>query len=95
MSLSKEYQDEHLTPKGWVEGTESLDFGGTIVAVPDNCVMTVRHYDETPHVGTHIRWSKVTFRSGDEALVERLLKAHGDGPLRRTERELRNTYKLY
>jgi hypothetical protein len=42
VSLSSEWFYYHLTPRGWVEGTERLDFGaGVERPAPDDRVLTV------------------------------------------------------
>ena len=45
MSASNEYWTWHLTPKGWVEGTEKLDSGTTERPVPDDTVLTLEYHE--------------------------------------------------
>lgn len=48
MSFSKERQDYHLTPKGWIEGTFKGDGigGAQEVEIPPDRVLTISCYDE-------------------------------------------------
>lgn len=82
MSLSNEYFDWHLTPRGWVEGTSGYDFGPVLVKPPSDRVLTVRHHDETPVVYRRIQWVEEIWRSDDERLVEKLVAQHGRVPER-------------
>jgi len=50
MSLSKECQEYHLTPQGWIEGTFNGDAvgGKKEVETPMDRVLTIGCYDEIP-----------------------------------------------
>lgn len=42
MSASDEWEDVHLTPSGWVDGSDKRDFAGvTHRPVPPDAVLTV------------------------------------------------------
>lgn len=45
MSLSNEWFEYHLTPAGWIAGTEKLDSGTRNVPVPTDRVLTVQFHD--------------------------------------------------
>ena len=45
MSASNEYSIWHLTPRGWEEGTEKLDFGTTERPVPPDAVLTLEYHE--------------------------------------------------
>ena len=45
MSASNEWSEYHLTPNGWVEGSEKLDFSRTERPAPADRVLTVRQHD--------------------------------------------------
>lgn len=48
MSLSKEYQEYHLTTKGWVAGSFKADVLGASedLETPSDTVLTIHCYDE-------------------------------------------------
>lgn len=83
MALSKECQEYHLTPHGWVEGSFKGDVlgGSKEVEVPDDRVLTIACYDETPAVfsKTHF-YDRVLWESEDKELVRRLMEKHGNRP---------------
>jgi len=83
MSLSKERQDYHLTPQGWIEGTFKGDaFGGcNEVETPADRVLTIACYDEIPAV--HAKpyfYDEVVWQSADKQLVDRLKARWGERP---------------
>lgn len=49
MSLSNEWTERHLTPAGWVEGTEKLDFSKKEVPPPQDRVLTCVYRDYQSH----------------------------------------------
>ena len=64
MSLSKEHQEYHLTPKGWVEGSFFGDVigGRKILPIPSERLLTVSCYDAlpsafaNPYFYDHVDW---------------------------------------
>ena len=83
MSASDEWQDRHLTPLGWVDGSYRVDGAGTIfVKEPEDRVLTVR-YSEYSGWGSNIhRSDKVKWRHPDEHRVTELLAKYGEAPKR-------------
>ncbi len=84
MSFSKERQEYHLTPRGWIEGTfDGGLLGGGLkeVVPPDDRVLTVECYDEMsssfsqPHFYDRVSWT-----SEDTDKVESLKKKFGSRP---------------
>lgn len=83
MSLSKECQEYHLTPRGWVEGSFQGDAigGANKVETPDDRVLTVACYDELssafskPYFHDQVLW-----QSGDKSLLEQLKTKFGERP---------------
>jgi hypothetical protein len=50
MSMSSEHFEHHLTPAGWVAGSEQLDFGAkTIVPRPADALLTVNEHRKMSH----------------------------------------------
>jgi len=80
---SHEWREWHLTPHGWVAGSEQWDFARPdIVDPPPDRVLT-RSYHERISSGFMEMdlYSEESWRSPDAALVGRLLAQHGDHPL--------------
>jgi hypothetical protein len=83
MSLSKECQEYHLTPRGWVEGFFKGDAlgGSTEVDPPEDRVLTIRCYDELSSVYSKPHfYDRVDWKSEDENLIAQLKKEYGDRP---------------
>lgn len=79
MALSKEWEDEHLTPSGWVSGSYRHDHKREERAVPLGAVLTVRRHVEVAAVGAplHVDVSE-TVLTDDEELVAELRKKFGN-----------------
>jgi hypothetical protein len=58
MALSDEWWEYHLTPQGWVEGSEHLDSSFKKVAAPEGTVLTVRwvEYVSSSYSKAHRAW---------------------------------------
>lgn len=82
MVLSRERFDYHLTDRGWVEGTEQLDFGaGEEKPIPKNRVLTVCVHEEIPSIGAkEQRWCTVVWRDKDRSRLKKLLRKFGRHP---------------
>lgn len=79
MSASSESFTYHLTPGGWVEGSEKLDFGHrTDRPVPSDRVLTVTFYEKLPAYGKMTFSTTVEHESHPDIPV--LLKKHGYSP---------------
>jgi hypothetical protein len=81
MSASDEWQDRHLTPAGWVEGSYRVDGAGiTWADDPADRVPTVRH-SEFSGWGSNIhRSDDVKWEHEDKNLVAELLAKYGEAP---------------
>ena len=81
MSSRDEWQERHLTPRGWVKGSYRVDGSGlTRVEEPHDRVRTVR-YSEFATCGANIhRFHEVRWTHVDENLVTKLLSKFGDAP---------------
>ena len=83
MSLSKEYQDYHLTPRGWEEGTFKADALGASEErdEPVDCVLTIRCYEEISSAYSKPSfYDKVTWESNDISKIQQLKKKYGERP---------------
>lgn len=83
MSLSKEYQEYHLTPRGWTEGSFKGDvLGGSIeLPIPSDRVLTVACYDELPSAFSKPYYhAEVIWQSNNKQLIEKLKAKWSDRP---------------
>lgn len=82
MALSKEWFEHHLTPKGWVTGSEKIDFGGTkLKEPPKDKVLTVRLHERMASAFSKIEeWHTVEWRHDDEQKIKKLTKKFGELP---------------
>jgi hypothetical protein len=82
MSLSHEWTDWHLTPRGWEEGSTEVDFGHvTEKEPPPDRVLTVRFTEKltSPYSKMHT-WHDEKWRSDDANAVKTLLDKFGPPP---------------
>lgn len=79
MSASYEWTEWHLTPAGWVRGSERTDFGREEVEPPSDRVVTVRYIDENSGYKAHQSHSE-EWRSDDDVAVKSLLDQYGPAP---------------
>jgi hypothetical protein len=82
MSLSREWTDWHLTPRGWEAGSQHTDFGKeTNIDPPQDRVLTSRFHEEiSSRFSKPDRSHEETWRSTDEESVDKLLKQFGSPP---------------
>lgn len=82
MAASNEWTEWHLTPRGWVKGSEKDDFKGLIPReTPDDCVMSAKHSEYAGSVHSGIdRKDEVIWKHADAELVDSLLRQHGPAP---------------
>jgi hypothetical protein len=83
LALSNEYREWHLTPDGWVAGTDKHDFGfreGKEVESPANRLLTVKcgvkmsSLFSGPEEYRHELWRA----KGQDQLIADLLEKYGD-----------------
>ena len=82
MAASNEWTEWHLTPHGWVRGSEKDDFKGlTRRDEPDDCVMTAKHSEYAGSVHSRLEKTDETiWKDSDVDLVESLLNQYGPAP---------------
>jgi len=83
MSLSKESQEYHLTPRGWETGTFKGDVIGGFdeVATPKDRALTVVCYDKRSSAYSEPDFhSTLTWESEDKQLVNQLKAKWGERP---------------
>jgi hypothetical protein len=73
MSASNEWSEYHLTPGGWVEGSEKLDFNRSERPAPVDRVLTVRQHDYLSSSFSKLdQWSSIEWHHQDHTLVASL-----------------------
>ena len=82
MSLSKEWTEWHLTPRGWEGGSGCVDFGRTTFKEePSDRVATYRWLEEQPSFPAPMyRGLELVWHSPDKEAIERLKKQFGEAP---------------
>lgn len=82
MSLSSESFEYHLTPRGWVEGSEKLDFGvETPRETPQDRVLTLIRFEKIACFSCEMEVTeKELWRSDDQGLVRVLTRKFGPAP---------------
>jgi hypothetical protein len=83
MSLSKECQEFHLTPKGWVQGSFKGDAlgGSNEVPIPADRVLTIACYDELPYAFEKPHYyDQVIWQSDDKEQIDKLKNKWGEKP---------------
>jgi len=82
MSLTNEWFEYHLTPSGWIDGSEKLDFVGIKeVAIPDDRVLTIRcHEHQSCSFAKAKFWREDVWRSNDSIQVKTLVEKFGVSP---------------
>lgn len=82
MAASNEWTEWHLTPDGWVMGSEKDDFKGlTPRGTPEGCVMTMKHSEYSGSVYSGVdRKDEMLWKHSDAELVDSLLRKHGPAP---------------
>ena len=82
MSASNEWFEYHLTPQGWVDGSEKIDFAGLKKKeIPDDRVLTLRFHEYlSSPFSTIDKWYDEQWRHEDEDLINDLIKQFGEMP---------------
>lgn len=80
MALSNEYMEWHLTPDGWVEGTNKHDFASKEVKPPANRLLTVISGDKMSSSFSPIeKYKREIWRAeGQDQMIADLLKKYGN-----------------
>lgn len=79
MSLSDEWEEVHLTPAGWVDGSYKHDFGRrNDVPVPQDAVLTVLRHVTVGAIGASAKVSeKESPLTNDASLIAELRAKYG------------------
>ncbi len=84
MSLSNEWWEYHLTPGGWLEGSEKLDFAGVKEKpIPPDRVLTLKFRERQSCFYASVeRWYEVVWRHRDRRTTRSLVEEFGNLPER-------------
>jgi len=83
MAASNEWTEWLLTPQGWQQGSEHIDFGpDKIVERPPDCVLVVRYSEFVSSLFSKMDKGQTTLwrAKGQEEQIITLLAKHGDAP---------------
>lgn len=82
MSLSSESFEYHLTPRGWVEGNQKLDFGEELNReTPTDRVLTLIRFEKIAHFSCEMEViEKELWRCEDAGMIRALTRQFGPTP---------------
>jgi hypothetical protein len=81
MSASNEWTEWHLTPNGWIRGTEQEDFRTVERPPPPDRVLTCTYHDFLSSTFSKPdRYVEEDWRSADAVHVQQLLEKYGPCP---------------
>ncbi len=81
MAASNEWTEYHLTPSGWVTGTEKTDFRRDDVDPPQDRVLTIRYVETLNGYGGGSKGHHEVWRSAEDTSVNTLLAKYGQAPM--------------
>ncbi|GAB6142098.1 hypothetical protein JCM14076_28270 [Methylosoma difficile] len=82
MATSKEWKEWHLTPSGWVGGSERTDFAPSVnIEPPNDRVLSCLYKETLPSPYSSLETSaEVTWSSDDKELIKKFIKEFGKCP---------------
>lgn len=81
MSGNREWWEFHLTPKGWVKGSEQLQAGAKERPVPPDRMLTIRQHEHAPsRFAPPQTWSAIVWRHSDTRAIATLRAQFGEMP---------------
>jgi len=81
MSASNEWTEYHLTPAGWVTGTEKTDFNRTDRPRPLDAVQTVKVGDFLSSIYSKVDHTReITWEVDDAMAIAKLKRKFGEAP---------------
>lgn len=80
MAASSEWTEWHLTPRGWVRGTEKIDSGITKREAPPDRVLSVTFHEEcNGYSRVHCKTTE-DWKSTDHEAVNAFITKFGEAP---------------
>ncbi|WP_094676412.1 hypothetical protein [Hydrocoleum sp. CS-953] len=89
MSASNEWEEWHLTPDGWIEGTLKTDFSRKEVEIPTNRVATYRYQEYLASTFSKMDRDWLKTSGDDEETITSLIELHGKYPTKFIEDQMR------
>lgn len=82
MATSKEWKEWHLTPSGWIGGSERSDFQPRVnVEPPKDRVLSCVYEETLPSAFSSLKTSvEVQWSSNDKELIKKLKNEFGECP---------------
>lgn len=81
MSASDEIDEMHLTPAGWMQGSQKIDFSGwTHLDAPPDRVLTVRFRERMSSSFSRMELTAAETKYGADAEILEALEKHGADP---------------
>jgi hypothetical protein len=81
MSGSHEWFEFHLTPKGWIAGSEKLDAGLREKEIPEDRVLTLCFYERLSSPFSDLeKWYREKWRNTNEEVISDLTEQYGELP---------------
>lgn len=83
MALSREYQEFHLTPQGWIDGNFKADSLGASESVetPKDRVLTIRCHDQLSSAFSKPNfYDEIVWESEDKNQINQLKNKYGEKP---------------
>lgn len=81
MSGNREWWEFHLTPKGWIKGSESLAAGAKERPIPSDRMLTIRQNEQpSSAVAPAQTWSSIVWRHSNTRAIAALREQFGTLP---------------
>ena len=81
MSGNQEWWEFHLTPKGWIRGSERLADGAKERPIPPDRLLTIRQHEHAPSAYAPPKtWSAIVWRHGDTRAIATMREQYGTMP---------------
>lgn len=81
MSGIREWWEFHLTPKGWVKGSENMLDGAKERPTPADRLLTIRQHEHAPsRYAAPQTWSAIVWRAGDTRAIASFREQFGQMP---------------
>lgn len=82
MSASNEWFEYHLTPNGWVDGSDKVDVEGvTTKPIPKDRVLTLCFHEYLASAFSNMKqWTEVLWEHSNKSLISELQTQYGECP---------------
>ena len=81
MSGNREWWEFHLTPKGWIRGSERMLDGAKDRPIPSDRLLTIRQHEHASSAYAPPQtWSAIVWRHTDSRAIATMREQHGQMP---------------